>query len=156
MWRSVLFLGYNINSATLDGTIYLTIIENFGHFWQCYLNKTCLERKLIEHNGRIICAHIISWYADFTLLFNSNTYTVWTFWSPESSGAGVSKPSDGCPSPTFGVRGQGLLYSPELEQISLRESEGPFIHTPDVFCHLYMINIRSRKCLIRIFWVSKT
>lgn len=67
MWRSVLFLGYNINSATLDGTIYLTII---GHFWQCYLNKTCLERKWIEHNGRIICGHIISWYADFTLLFN--------------------------------------------------------------------------------------
>ncbi|XP_051753864.1 plakophilin-4 isoform X1 [Ctenopharyngodon idella] len=44
--------------------------------------------------------------------------------SAESSGAGVSKPSDGCPSPTFGVRGQGPLYSPELEQISLRESEG--------------------------------
>uniref|UniRef100_A0A8C1RLM5 Plakophilin 4 n=1 Tax=Cyprinus carpio TaxID=7962 RepID=A0A8C1RLM5_CYPCA len=47
-----------------------------------------------------------------------------TLWSSESSGAGVSKPSDGCSSPTFGVRGQGLLYSPELEQISLRESEG--------------------------------
>uniref|UniRef100_A0A8C2CX72 Plakophilin 4 n=1 Tax=Cyprinus carpio TaxID=7962 RepID=A0A8C2CX72_CYPCA len=47
-----------------------------------------------------------------------------TLWSSESSGAGVPKPSDGCSSPTFGVRGQGLLYSPELEQISLRESEG--------------------------------
>ncbi|XP_051562176.1 plakophilin-4-like isoform X1 [Myxocyprinus asiaticus] len=44
--------------------------------------------------------------------------------SAESSGAGVFKPSDGCPSPTFGVRGQGSLYSPELEQISLHESEG--------------------------------
>uniref|UniRef100_A0A8C2AZF8 Plakophilin 4 n=1 Tax=Cyprinus carpio TaxID=7962 RepID=A0A8C2AZF8_CYPCA len=50
--------------------------------------------------------------------------SVLTIWSSESSGAGVSKPSDGCSSPTFGVRGQGLLYSPELEQISLRESEG--------------------------------
>uniref|UniRef100_A0A673IU83 Plakophilin-4-like n=1 Tax=Sinocyclocheilus rhinocerous TaxID=307959 RepID=A0A673IU83_9TELE len=50
--------------------------------------------------------------------------SVLTLWSSESSGAGVSKPSDGCSSPTFGVRGQGLLYSPELEQISLRESEG--------------------------------
>ncbi|XP_042581476.1 plakophilin-4-like isoform X6 [Cyprinus carpio] len=45
--------------------------------------------------------------------------------SAESSGAGVSKPSDGCSSPTFGVRGQGLLYSPELEQISLRERSAP-------------------------------
>ncbi|XP_051569182.1 plakophilin-4-like isoform X1 [Myxocyprinus asiaticus] len=44
--------------------------------------------------------------------------------SAESPGAGVSKPSDGCPTPTFGVRGQVSLYSPELEQISLRESEG--------------------------------
>uniref|UniRef100_A0A672KK03 Plakophilin 4 n=1 Tax=Sinocyclocheilus grahami TaxID=75366 RepID=A0A672KK03_SINGR len=43
----------------------------------------------------------------------------------KSSGAGVSKPSDGCSSPTFGVRGQGLLYSPELEQISLRERSAP-------------------------------
>uniref|UniRef100_A0A672NDH3 Plakophilin-4-like n=1 Tax=Sinocyclocheilus grahami TaxID=75366 RepID=A0A672NDH3_SINGR len=45
--------------------------------------------------------------------------------SAESSGAGVSKPSDGCSSPTFGVRGQELLYSPELEQISLRERSAP-------------------------------
>uniref|UniRef100_A0A3B4EFH2 Plakophilin 4 n=1 Tax=Pygocentrus nattereri TaxID=42514 RepID=A0A3B4EFH2_PYGNA len=45
---------------------------------------------------------------------------------PDSSAAGLSKPhvSDECPSPTFGVRVQGSPYSPELEQISLHESEG--------------------------------
>ncbi|GAA6091937.1 plakophilin-4 isoform X1, partial [Tachysurus ichikawai] len=43
-----------------------------------------------------------------------------------SSAAGLSKlhPSDDCPSPTFGIRGQRSPYSPELEQISLHESEG--------------------------------
>ncbi|TRY65904.1 hypothetical protein DNTS_007262 [Danionella cerebrum] len=44
--------------------------------------------------------------------------------SAETSGAGVPKLSDGCSSPTFGVRGQGSLYSPELEPVALRESEG--------------------------------
>ncbi|XP_076871651.1 plakophilin-4 isoform X3 [Brachyhypopomus gauderio] len=43
--------------------------------------------------------------------------------SAESSTAGLSKAQapDDCPSPTFGVRVQGSPYSPELEQISLRE-----------------------------------
>ncbi|XP_035386072.1 plakophilin-4 isoform X1 [Electrophorus electricus] len=46
--------------------------------------------------------------------------------SAESSAAGLSKAQapDDCPSPTFGVRVQGSPYSPELEQLSLRESEG--------------------------------